>query len=67
MSIVKGVPTYLINKEKRRNTPYFFTTNGAYFLDDGQRLDKAEFYAKYPIILGKRNYKGENPDKTKVS
>jgi hypothetical protein len=25
MSIVKGIPAYLINRDKRKNTPHFFT------------------------------------------
>jgi hypothetical protein len=46
MSIVKGIPAYLINRDKRKNTPYFFTVDGAYFLDEGERLGKAGILCK---------------------
>ena len=64
---VKGIGKYIANKEIRRMTLFRINSEGkSFYIYKGESITKDSFYKMFPVSLQKVNYKGENPDKTKV-
>lgn len=61
---VKGISTYLKNKSIRRLTRFVITPEGkGFYAHEGELISVEEFYKKFPIVLSRINYKGENKNK----
>ena len=64
---VINIAEYLRNKNILENTPYVFSKDVGHYLTDKGLVPEQEFISRYPLRLVPVNYKGVNPDHTKVS
>lgn len=64
--IVTGISNYVANKKKLKETPVIFSNEGVFYFDEGKLIEAKEFERMYAPVLIPINYKGENPDGTKV-
>lgn len=64
--IVTGIAQYVANKAMRNDTKHRIKDGNWQWLYKSEWIDEEVFYALFPLTLQKKNYKGENPDKTKV-
>lgn len=63
---VTGIAEYVRNKAKRKQTLFTITPAGSFYFHEGERVKESEFNAQFPLDLKPINFKGENPDGTKV-
>ena len=63
---VINIKEYLKNKAIVENTPYIFSKGVGNYLTKSGLVPEKEFEERYSVNLIPFNYKGENPDKTKV-
>lgn len=64
--IVTGITNYVANKRKLKDTPVMFSSEGMFYYHEGKLIEAKEFEEMFKPVLIPINYKGENPDGTKV-
>ena len=63
---VTGISTYIKNRQLRKDTPVIFSRSGTYYFFEDKMIEEKVFLKMFPLNLIPVNYKGENPDRTKV-
>ena len=64
---VKGITKYLEDKEMRLRTLFKITQEGkGFYVYNDKLVTPDTFYKMFPMELSSINYKGSNPDKTKI-
>lgn len=63
---VKGIADYVRNRNILIDTPCVISSSGLFYFFEGKAIPESDFKDMFPLILAPINYKGENPDHTKI-
>lgn len=63
---VTGIAEYVRNKAKRKETLFTITPTGSFYFHEGERIKESEFNSQFPLELKPANFKGGNPDGTRI-
>ena len=57
----------VINRGYVKSLPYVYSPDkGGFYIVDGKKVTEEDVLKKYPCEIKKVNWKGDNPDKTKI-